>query len=509
MKKLLLLTTFGLLTASAAFSQIYDNGPVFNSTGTGAGGADESILYTTTFSMGTIGFGQQSSAYNRIADEFTVDCSWKIDSIFLYGYQTNSTTTSTFTNYNLRIWNGAPNVVGSVIVYGDTVTNRLIRSVFSGVYRVTETTSGNNARPIMQNTISVDTTLPAGTYYLDWSAAGSLASGPWQPPVVFPLQASSGNGLQRTAGVWNNMVDGGTGTTPQGAPFKIWGTAATLTADAGSVTEICENTSFQLGGAPTGTSNVGSPLTFAWQGAGISDTTLSNPDASISTPTQFIVIVSDTNGCSAVDTINVNTIALPSLSIPTDLSICSGDSVELIGNSNYPVYWNDTLSNGTFVTPTTTSSYVAVATSGVDCSTTSTLTITVNEATAGSTSISGMDSVEINGITYYQDGVFTQTLTNANGCDSILTITVSLDFTSINEFTSNFSISPNPTSDVIYIKSDAGKNTKYVISNLEGKTILFFETTNDNYLVDVSKLRSGSYILKNIESNQTQLLIKK
>jgi hypothetical protein len=61
-----------------------------------------------------------------------------------------------------------------VVVFGDTTTNRLQSSTFSGVYRVGETTGGANNRPIMENRISVGTTLAPGTYWLDWQTDGSL-----------------------------------------------------------------------------------------------------------------------------------------------------------------------------------------------------------------------------------------------------------------------------------------------------------------------------------------------
>jgi hypothetical protein len=87
------------LLFTTAYAQIlHDNGPYFNSVGTGSGGANESVLYTTTFGMGTIGFGHQAASFNRVADDFTIsDCHWRIDSIVFFGYQTGSTTTSTFT----------------------------------------------------------------------------------------------------------------------------------------------------------------------------------------------------------------------------------------------------------------------------------------------------------------------------------------------------------------------------------------------------------------------------
>lgn len=73
---LVMMLSFGI----NAQQVIYDNGPIFNSIGTGSGGANKSVLLTTTFGMGTIGFSHQSTAvtgnYAVIVDDgFCADTS--------------------------------------------------------------------------------------------------------------------------------------------------------------------------------------------------------------------------------------------------------------------------------------------------------------------------------------------------------------------------------------------------------------------------------------------------
>lgn len=212
-----------LTTVSSAQALTFSNGPLVTSTGTGAGGADESVLQNSSLGMSTLGFGFQSSANNRVADDFTIPVGevWNISDIVTYGYQTGSTTTSTFTSVNLQIWDGTPGVVGSNIVFGDTTTNRLISSNFSNIYRVTETISGVNNRPIMANTLGINVSLDAGTYWLDYQANGTLGSGPWAPPITILGQTTTGNGLQSVGGgAYNPALDSGT-STQQGFPFEI------------------------------------------------------------------------------------------------------------------------------------------------------------------------------------------------------------------------------------------------------------------------------------------------
>jgi hypothetical protein len=140
-----------------------------------------------------------------------------------FAYQTGSTTTSTINDVRVRLWNGQPNAGGSVI-WGDLMTNRLASTTFSNIYRDTETTVGDSTRPIMRVVATVSTSLAPGTYWVEWQMGGTLASGPWAPPITILGQTTTGNALQSSAGTWTAVADLGTGT-PQGFKFIIGGTS--------------------------------------------------------------------------------------------------------------------------------------------------------------------------------------------------------------------------------------------------------------------------------------------
>ncbi|MCF8359528.1 MAG: hypothetical protein K9H26_12260 [Prolixibacteraceae bacterium] len=206
----------------AAPAVIWDNGPLINSIGTGAGGADESVLQSVTLSMNTLGFGFQTSAGNIIADDFVLSDPADISSILVYGYQTNSPTTSTINAVYLEIYDGEPGAGGNV-VWGDMITNRMVSTAWTGIYRVSEITTGSSAdRPIMECVCEVNTTLSAGTYWLAIQLDGSSSySGPWCPPVTLTGQTTTGNSVQYV-GDWYPTEDSGT-STGQGVPFVIMG----------------------------------------------------------------------------------------------------------------------------------------------------------------------------------------------------------------------------------------------------------------------------------------------
>jgi len=205
---------------------LYNNGPVVNVVGGGPGGADGSVLQSS-ISLNVYGFAHQVSGPFRVADDFTNTATWMVDSIKFFAYQTGSSTTSTFTSYNFQIWNGEPGQPGSTVVFGDNTTNKMIATRWTGAYRYLDTSPGTT-RPIMENVVSGGFILTPGTYWVDWQCAGTVASGPWVPPITITGTTITGNAMQQATGVWGWLKDSSSATNifPQGLPFIIYGNIA-------------------------------------------------------------------------------------------------------------------------------------------------------------------------------------------------------------------------------------------------------------------------------------------
>ncbi|HOW25380.1 MAG TPA: DUF11 domain-containing protein [Bacteroidales bacterium] len=242
---------------------LYDNGPLVNGPGQGAGGADASILQNVTLSMNTYGFGYQQNLTYSIADDFVVPAgeTWSIESFDFFGHQTGSTTTSSFTGGYLQIWNGDPSGGGSVI-WGDLTTNRLTSTSWTNIYRVLEDNLTMTNRPIMRLVCSTPgLTLTAGIYWVEYSATGSLSSGPWAEPITITGQSTTGNGKQNLAGTWGGALDTGSGAQ-QGFPFLISGTGS---AQASEVFTASGDGTWT---APAGISTI---VVELWGGGGCGD----------------------------------------------------------------------------------------------------------------------------------------------------------------------------------------------------------------------------------------------
>ncbi|MBL8875500.1 MAG: PEP-CTERM sorting domain-containing protein [Phycisphaerae bacterium] len=205
MKKVAFLLSLALAGAAQA-AVLYDNGPVFSVPGS----PNLSVLVTPNT---TLGAGAQISANNAVADNFTAGATWNVTKLTFYMYQTGSTAFS-FTGLNYQIANAHTDAI--------SWTSGSISNGGLTAYRVTSTSLGARDRAIYAIDVAVNLVLGPGNYVMRWQASGSLASGPWQPPVV-PTNGG-GNAMQSLAGAaFGALVDTGSGVTME-LPFTMHGT---------------------------------------------------------------------------------------------------------------------------------------------------------------------------------------------------------------------------------------------------------------------------------------------
>lgn len=209
-----------------AQSVLYDNGPLVNNPGMGLNGADVSSLHD---GLNTYGNNASHTIGYFIADDFTVPpgTTWNIDSVALYTYQTGSGISSTITEMYAYILDKDPSDPTATIIAGDSVLNIIADSFWSGIYRTNSTNWASDSRPIMRVSGGLLASLTAGTYWLVWSLDGTGASGPWCPPITYPVVTVTGNAQQfvPATGLWQSVIDtataGSADDAPQGYPFQL------------------------------------------------------------------------------------------------------------------------------------------------------------------------------------------------------------------------------------------------------------------------------------------------
>ncbi len=198
---------------------LYVNGAFVTGAGDGFGGANTSAIIVPPENI--FGFNQRSDIFH-VADDFTVDgIGWYVYGFLMTGYQTGSTTTSTFNNCSAQLWNGVPGGGGAVITptSGDILDEAGGFTLFSSVYRVTNTTLLNNQRPIMFNYLDAigfstpgwagfPVYLPPATYWIEWSCLVSGgAGGVFQSTTIDDTSNDNGRQFNVAQNTWTAVAD--------------------------------------------------------------------------------------------------------------------------------------------------------------------------------------------------------------------------------------------------------------------------------------------------------------
>lgn len=121
------------------------------------------------------------------------------------------------------------------------------------------------------------------------------------------------------------------------------------------------------------------------------------------------------------------------ISAGVDQTICFGDNVTLNGSGGSNYQWNNNVVDGQAFAPTQSNAYVVNGTDTLGCQGTDTVVVTVLESPISTLTETALDSYTLNGQTYTESGTYTQTLTAANGCDSTITLNLTLNFTGMDE----------------------------------------------------------------------------
>lgn len=199
---------------------LWDNGPLATGATSRSGvAAPAGTQWSEVFPGGTSAGSNHNGNPFRVGDDFTVSGGgWNITQLCFYGYQTGSSTTSTFTNVNWTIYAGPVGDTTNQVASG----SGLDATSFTGIYRIFDSNPGTSipgtTRPIMLNEVNVNVSLPDGNYWVAWDSAGTSASGPWAPSVTPP--PGGANAQQLTTTGWTAALDG---TTPLDFPFVVKG----------------------------------------------------------------------------------------------------------------------------------------------------------------------------------------------------------------------------------------------------------------------------------------------
>lgn len=144
--------------------------------------------------------------------------------------------------------------------------------------------------------------------------------------------------------------------------------------------------------------------------------------------------------------------------------------------------------------------YTYLTTNAIGCDSTAILNLTINQPSSSTQTETALDSYTwtVNNQTYTQSGTYTAVIPNAAGCDSTITLNLTLSFTGINEQeNSKIKFSPNPASDYFMVSSSQEIiGEEYSIIDLNGKTLQEGTLTQKEQKIEIGNLSKGMYLFK-------------
>jgi hypothetical protein len=254
--------------------------------------------------------------------------------------------------------------------------------------------------------------------------------------------------------------------------------------NAGANQTVCEGTAVTLSG--TGST------ALSWDHNVINGSPFTPDSTQI-----YTVSGTDANGCYGTDQVLV-TVNTPLISAGTDVTICSGATVTLSATGVQAPVWDNNVVNAVSFTPTTTTTYEA---SGVDangCAGTDQVLVIVNQTANTVLNEVTLGSYTLNGTTYAQSGTYTQTLTSQNGCDSIITLNLSISGVGISENEHYVIVYPNPAAAIITIQGNGNEQTVRITDAL-GRIILEQISFTKDTIISIEKLKPGNYFIELLE----------
>jgi hypothetical protein len=266
------------------------------------------------------------------------------------------------------------------------------------------------------------------------------------------------------------------------------------TINAGIDQTVCAGTTVTLSG--TGAD------TYSWDNA-VTDGLQFTPTANI---TYTVTGINTVTGCTNTDQVTVTVNALPTVNAGNDQTICAGTSVTLSGTGADTYSWDNAVIDGISFVPTATEIYHLQGTDLNGCQGIDSVQVIVNNTSTSTLTETALDSYTLNGQTYTQSGTYSQVIPNAAGCDSTITLNLTLNFTGIDEM-KDFAVSiyPNPSRDVLFIHSEIELFSSFELIDNQGRIVLSDKLNGNQTSVNLEAIAPGNYYLKIQEIN---LLVK-
>jgi hypothetical protein len=202
--------------------------------------------------------------------------------------------------------------------------------------------------------------------------------------------------------------------------------------------------------------------------------------------------------------------AFPSANVVMDGNsvLCPGETLTLAAAPGNTYAWTTGASTSE-ITVSTAGTYGVTVTSSNGCSANSgNIIISSGQSTSSTLDVTALDAYTLNGIEYTTPGTYTQVIQNEAGCDSTITLnlTLTVGIDDLNAVV--YEVYPNPTADQFTIDASQAVNGAFSIQDAQGKIVKEGLMTGVSTTVDINEVARGIYFLRIAESSKAIRIIK-
>ncbi len=219
----------------------------------------------------------------------------------------------------------------------------------------------------------------------------------------------------------------------------------------------------------------------------------------------------DNNGClSTSNPFAVTVLPLPQVNVVSSGSttLCQGESVTLTCTPASSYFWSNGSLNQSIIV-NQSGSYSVNVTGSNGCSNTSSPTVVVvNPNTSSSLNQNAVNSFTLNGQTYSQSGTYTQVIPNLYGCDSTITLNLTISSSSLHVNSANFSVYPNPTFDKITVNAFFDSKQAFSIIDGVGRILFSGELFPGDNIIALQDFSRGTYSIVIVGNSSPIQIIK-
>lgn len=429
------------------------------------------------------------------------------------GQTTSSITVNTIGNYTVTgtDLNGCSNTASQLVTMNPTYNTPITQSICQGEsynFLGQNLTTAGTYTQILQTVNGCDSIITL-----------TLTVKPLPTPVISgntSICQGESTTLIATGGIsynWNNGSTANNINVNQSGVYTVTATnvegcsaSATVTVTVNSLPIITINGNTTICAGSSTTLTASGANSYMWS------TGENTASVTINAFGVYSVTGTSLEGCTGTANVTVLVSQLPVITITGETDICAGESTILTAHGGDTYLWNNGSTEST-LTVSIAGTYQVIGYNADGCSSIASADVHVWQPASSEFTIVTADSCYTwNGETYCTSGDYTQTLQTIHGCDSVVTLHLTITV-GVEEYEKvSFKLYPNSTSKIVNVECEVNnaqwEDVEIQLFDLYGKLLQLIPVYSETIQVDLSQYAKGVYLMK-LTNNGSVMAVQK